>query len=277
VSYITLPYLHNLYFLYHITLFFVLFTLTIDMAAYNESQSMRSQNVLINVEELAEVVRKSSIPPQSIWPVVLPPSALGNPGPLGLGGFALTTFCLSVFNTGVLANGNVATVVLPLALFYGGLAQLIAGIFEYKVPNTFGATAFISYGSFWLSYAYLVSYVAPTFPAATAHEGIGLYLLCWTIFTLYMFVASLRTSRVVTAVFFFLSITFILLTVGTLAQNESTSRAGGWFGLITAFCAWYGSAAVVINSTWEQAVLPVGVYDKSKNIGQFWAFRRPAA
>jgi len=228
------------------------------------------KTVTINMDELAEIVRKSNAP--AIMPAILPPSALGNPGPLGLGAFALTTFCLSVFNTGVFINASQAAVVLPLALFYGGLAQLIAGIFEYKVPNTFGATAFISYGSFWLSYAALVEYVAPTLPAETAHEAIGLFLFAWNIFTVYMFFASLKTSRVVSFVFFFLSITFLLLTIGAFANNTHCTQAGGWFGLITALFAWYGSAAVVVNSTWERTVLPVGVYNKAQSVGQFWFY-----
>jgi len=230
------------------------------------------KTITINMDELADIVRKSQTP--APMPPILPPSALGNPGPLGLGAFALTTFCLSVFNTGVFINASQSAVVLPLALFYGGLAQLIAGIFEYKIPNTFGATAFISYGSFWLSYAALVRYVAPTLPAASAHEAIGLYLFVWNIFTVYMFIASLKTSRVITCVFFFLSITFLLLTIGAFANNTHCTQAGGWFGLITALFAWYGSAAVVINSTWERTVLPVGVYTKGQDIREFWCFMK---
>jgi len=235
----------------------------------NATPTPKNDMVTISVDDLAEIIRRSNSAPAPL-PTILPPSALGNPGPLGLGAFALTTFCLSVFNTGVFINAELSGVVLPLALFYGGLAQLIAGIFEYKIPNTFGATAFISYGSFWLSYAALVEYVAPTLPAATAHQAVGLYLFVWTIFTVYMLFASLKTSRVVSAVFFFLSITFLLLTIGALGSSANCTKAGGWFGLITALFAWYGSAAVVINSTWERTVLPVGVYAKDKHLLEFW-------
>ncbi|KAI9094006.1 GPR1/FUN34/yaaH family-domain-containing protein [Phlyctochytrium arcticum] len=190
-----------------------------------------------------------------------PPSGLGNPGPLGLAAFATTTFVLSCFNTGVLIDKRLEGVVLPLGLFYGGIAQFAAGMWEYQTNNTFGATAFTSYGAFWMSFAAYVYFIVPTLAEIpNAHYATGLYLLAWTIFTLYMTVAAWRVSRAVFAVFFFLSITFFFLTVGTLADHSGTHDAGGWFGLITAFTAWYGSGAVVINSTFGRAVLPVGTY-----------------
>jgi len=189
-----------------------------------------------------------------------PPSGLGNPGPLGLGSFAMTTFILSCFNAGVLIDSSLEPVVLPVALFYGGIAQFIAGLYEFKIPNTFGFTAFCSYGAFWVSFAAYVQFVVPTLPAAKANEATGLLLLAWAIFTAYMLLASVKVSWVVFGVFFALEVTFILLAAGNFANNKNTVEAGGWFGLITAFLAWYGSGAVVVNSTWGREVFPLGVH-----------------
>lgn len=184
-------------------------------------------------------------------------AAIADPGPLGLGAFALTTFCLSVFNAHLITDAKLEAVVLPLALFYGGLSQLLAGMWEFKKANTFGALAFTSYGAFWLSFAALVKFVAPELPPSTAHEGIGLFLLAWTIFTAYMTVAAVRVSGAVLVVFVALTLTFLLLTIGELAERPSITHVGGYLGLVTAVSAWYASAAGVINSTWRRSVLPV--------------------
>jgi len=191
-----------------------------------------------------------------------PPSGLGNPGPLGLAGFALTTFTLSVFNTGVIVDPLLEGVVLPLALFYGGITQFIAGLFEYKIPNTFGATAFCSYGAFWMSFAGYVYFFVPTLPAATVHEATGLFLFVWMIFTMYMTLAAYKVSVALFSLFVSLSITFLFLTIGALAQVTACTHAGGWLGLLTALIAWYCSFAVVFNSTWGKDYIPIGVCTK---------------
>ena len=133
-----------------------------------------------------------------------PTSFIADPGPLGLAGFAMTTFILSVFNAHIL-DASLEAVVLPVALFYGGIAQVLAGMWEFKKNNTFGALAFTSYGAFWLSFAALVKFIAAGLPPATAHQAVGLYLLSWTIFTLYMTIASAKTSGAVFGVFIILS------------------------------------------------------------------------
>jgi uncharacterized protein len=184
-------------------------------------------------------------------------ASIADPAPLGLAAFALTTFVLSTFNAGLLPK-TVEAVVLPLALFYGGFAQVLAGMWEFKKGNTFGALAFTSYGAFWLSFAALVRFVAGDLPAADAEKGIGVFLLAWTIFTLYMTLASLRTSNILVLVFVTLSITFALLTVGAFAGNSTISQLGGWFGLLTAFEAWYASAAGVTAATFARPILPTG-------------------
>jgi succinate-acetate transporter protein len=184
------------------------------------------------------------------------PASIADPGPLGLAGFAATTFMLSVFNAHIITAVGLEAVVLPMALFYGGLAQLLAGMWEFKKANTFGALAFTSYGAFWLSFAALVKFIAPGLPADTAHQAVGLYLLTWTIFTLYMTVASSRVNGAVFAVFVVLSVTFIFLTIGELGTNTNMSKIGGWLGILTAVLAWYASFAVVTNATYKRTLLP---------------------
>jgi succinate-acetate transporter protein len=179
-----------------------------------------------------------------------------DPGPLGLGAFALTTFVLSMFTSG-LVNDAGEPVVLGLALAYGGLAQLLAGMWEFRTGNTFGAVAFTSFGAFWLSYWALVTFFAADIPEANAGDAIGLYLIAWGIFTTYMFVASLRTTAAVAVVFLLLAVTFFLLGLGDTGDNIDLTNAGGGFGLATAAAAWYASFAGVCNSTFGRTVLPV--------------------
>src|SRR4051794_2788258 len=184
-----------------------------------------------------------------------PSRGIADPGPLGLAAFALTTFVLSLFNAGI-APENLEAVVLPLALFYGGLAQLLAGMWEFKKANTFGATAFGSFGAFWLAFAAYVKFVVPGLPTDSAHTATGLFLLVFAVFTSYMFIASLRVSGAVALVFLTLAATFIVLTIGNLSDTTGIIKVGGWLGLITAVCAWYASFATVVNDTWKRTLLP---------------------
>jgi hypothetical protein len=202
---------------------------------------------------------KPSVPVADTAPT-LPQPQIADPGPLGLAGFAMTTFVLSVFNTNML-SGKLEATVLPLAIFYGGGAQLLAGMWEFRKGNTFGALAFSSFGAFWLSFYWYVHSVAGSLPAADAHKATGLFLLAWAIFTVYMTVAAMRTNGAVLAVFVALSITFIILAIGAFANSSGKSpyivdQIGGWFGLITAALAWYASFAGVTNGTWGRTVLP---------------------
>lgn len=200
-------------------------------------------------DEIATVEERAAAVPPSV-------AATADPGPLGLAGFAMTTFVLSVFNANIIGNHALEAVVLPIALFYGGIAQLLAGMWEFKKNNTFGALAFTSYGAFWMAFAAYVKFVAGGLPAAQAHEATGLFLLAWTIFTVYMLVASMRTTAVIAFVFATLTVTFVALTVGALGNHPDVTKAGGWLGLITAALAWYGSMAGVTNATWGRTVLP---------------------
>jgi len=179
-----------------------------------------------------------------------------DPGPLGLAAFAMTTFVLSMFNAKLVSSGG-EPVVLGLALAYGGIAQLLAGMWEFRTGNTFGAVAFSSYGAFWISFWALVVFYVPKIPAADAGHAIGLYLWAWGIFTTYMFVASLRTTGAVALVFFLLAITYILLAAGNSGNHVNVIKWGGYIGLATAAAAWYASFAAVMNSTFGRTVLPV--------------------
>ena len=180
-----------------------------------------------------------------------------DPGPLGLAGFAMTTFVLSMFNADLVNKGG-EPVVLGLALAYGGVAQLLAGMWEFRTGNTFGAVAFSSFGAFWISYWALVTFFVDSIPAANAGAAIGLYLWAWAIFTTYMFIASLRTTVAVAVVFFLLAITFILLGAGNSGDHTTVIKWGGYIGLLTAVAAWYASFAAVINSTFGRVIAPVG-------------------
>jgi succinate-acetate transporter protein len=185
-----------------------------------------------------------------------PTAGIADPGPLGLAGFAATTFVLSVFNAKLVKTESLEAVVLPLALFYGGLAQLLAGMWEFKKANTFGATAFGSYGAFWLAFAAYVKFVVPGLPTDSAHTATGLFLLVFAVFTTYMFIASMQVSGAVALVFLTLAATFIVLTIGNLSDTDGIIKVGGWLGLITAVCAWYASFATVVNDTWKRTLLP---------------------
>jgi succinate-acetate transporter protein len=177
-----------------------------------------------------------------------------DPGPLGLAGFAMTTFVLSLMNANLVSIKGIGAV-LGLAIAYGGLAQLLAGMWEFRTGNTFGAVAFTSFGAFWISFYFILKVV----PAATVtSHGVSAYLWAWGIFTTYMFLASLRTTGAVALVFLLLAITFILLAIGDMGGGHaSVTHAGGGVGLATAIAAWYASFAAVINSTFGRVIAPV--------------------
>lgn len=182
---------------------------------------------------------------------------IADPGPLGLAAFGLTTLVLSMFNSGLMNGDKGEAVVFGLALFYGGLGQLLAGMWEFKTGNTFGATAFTSYGAFWLSFWAFNQFYASKIDPAYLGKAVALYLIAWGIFTAFMFVASLRTTGIIAIVFALLTATFFLLGLGDRAGSENTLKLGGYVGLLTAAAAFYGSFAGVTNSTFGKTVLPV--------------------
>lgn len=195
-------------------------------------------------DEQAEPVRRA-----------LPAYVVADPAPLGLGAFAMTTFALSISNTNVWGAG--ASAALALALVYGGAAQLLAGMWEFVRKNTFGAVAFTSYSAFWISYYVLSKSVLPSIKLpAEVSIAVGVFLLCWTIFTFYMTIASFRVSGAVVAVFVLLLATFILLTIGAFENMATVTKAGGWVGVATAAAAWYASFAGVMNETFKRRLIP---------------------
>jgi|SRR5665213_276564 len=193
-------------------------------------------------------VAQPSSPPVAEWKPA-------DPGPLGLAGFAMTTFVLSMFNSNMV-DGRGLPVVLGLALVYGGVVQLLAGMWEFRTGNTFGAVAFCSYGAFWISFWALNVFYAKQIGGNAGH-AVGVYLWAWAIFTTYMAVAALRVSGAVLTVFVLLAVTFVLLAIGATGPHEAVTHWGGYFGLATAAAAWYASFAAVLNSTFGRAVLPV--------------------
>jgi uncharacterized protein len=190
-----------------------------------------------------------------------------DPGPLGLAAFAGTTFMLSLINAGLVGThrvpgGGLLPMVAGLALAYGGIAQLVAGLWEFRTGNTFGAVAFCSYGAFWISFFFIVQSVGKNVPTEV-FSGLGLYLWMWGIFTAYMFIASLRTTGAVAIVFLLLAITFLILGIGnsslagTASATNGTIKLGGYVGIVTAIAAWYASFAAVVNSTFGRVLMPV--------------------
>jgi succinate-acetate transporter protein len=191
-------------------------------------------------------------------PSHVPGAHIADPAPLGLGAFALTTFVLSAVNAGWFP-ATVEPVVFGLDLAYGGIAQFAAGIWEFAKGNTFGATAFCSYGGFWLSFWYLTGHTDLSGASAgDAGHAVGLYLLAWGIFTAYMSVAAIKTNLAVFAVFVLLTLTFLALAWGEFATSTGIHKFGGYLGLLTALTAWYASMAGVTAFTWGRQILPVG-------------------
>jgi succinate-acetate transporter protein len=154
-------------------------------------------------------------------------------------------------------NADAEPIVFGLALAYGGLAQLLAGMWEFRTGNTFGAVAFTSYGAFWISFWAFQQFYAKSVPADQVGNAVGVYLVAWGFFTSYMFIASLRTTGAVATVFALLALTYFLLGIGEWTTTDGIVKAGGVVGLATAAAAWYASFAAVTNATFGRTVLPV--------------------
>jgi hypothetical protein len=167
---------------------------------------------------------------------------VADPAPLGLAAFALTTFVLSSVNAGLVPKGA-EPVVFGLAAAYGGIAQFAAGMWEFQRKNTFGATAFTSYGAFWISFALLVTLYIGKIPPENIPVAVGLFLLAWSLFTTYMTIEARKHAKPVFITFVLLTPTFYLLAFGALFGIPALSLFGGYLGILTAFAAWYASYA----------------------------------
>jgi succinate-acetate transporter protein len=181
-----------------------------------------------------------------------------NPAPLGLMGFGITTILLNLANIGVLAVGSA---VLVAGLAIGGLAQLVAGVMEWKKRNTFGTVAFTAYGLFWLSLVALI--VMPRFGLADAADrsGMAAYLFVWGLFSVVLFVATLKMNRAVMIVFFALTLLFFLLAIADATGSATLQRVAGYEGILCGLGAMYIGAAQILNEVWGRSVLPVGTID----------------
>jgi succinate-acetate transporter protein len=193
-------------------------------------------------------------------------AAIADPAPLGLAGFALTTFLLSASNA-QWTDGSDAW--LGYAFAYGGVAQLLAGMWEFRNRNVFGATAFSTYGAFWIGLGLYVTQVVPKQAVAAAaakhvplesivQNDLGWILLAFAIFNTYMLLWSTQVTVAVFAVFLTLEATLIILFIGNFSGSTGTIKLGGWLGVLTALCAWYASAAGVINGMSGRQAVPVG-------------------
>ena len=189
--------------------------------------------------------------------VVAVPAA--NPAALGLVAFGLTTVLLSLVNAGVLpaAGGDV---VIPLALVFGGLLQIFAGVFEFKLGNTFGMTAFLSYGAFWWWHAFLLLLAhSHLIDISQAGPTIGAGILLFGVLTLYLWISTFRLPRITFLIFLTLWVTFALLGFGFIYGNQNLVHAGGWLGILCGALAMYGSFGIVTNATFGRVVVPLGL------------------
>jgi len=178
-----------------------------------------------------------------------------NPAPLGLAAFGLTTLVLSLVNANLINQGD-APVVLGMAFAYGGIAQLLAGMWEFRTGNTFGAVAFTTYGAFWNSAWLLLTQYAKLIPPTAVPSALGAYFWAWAVITALLFLCSFKQPIGVILVFLALTVTFALLGIGHAGGSMSTIHAGGWAGLITAALALYCVAGGIMKHQYDNPILP---------------------
>ncbi len=181
--------------------------------------------------------------------------ATSNPAPLGLMGFGMTTVLLNIHNAGFFELG---TMILGMGIFYGGMAQIVAGIMEWKKGNTFGTTAFTSYGFFWLSLVALL--VMPKLGLGNAPEKMAMvaYLSMWGLFTAVLFIGTLKLNRALQFVFASLAILFFLLAYGDYTGSATVKHIAGYEGIICGLSAIYAALAQVLNEVYGRVVAPIG-------------------
>jgi len=178
-----------------------------------------------------------------------------NPAPLGLLGFGMTTVLLNLHNASLF---ELSSMILAMGIFYGGCAQIIAGIMEWKKKNTFGTTAFTSYGLFWLTLVGLIVMPKLGWIEAPSKEGMAAYLFMWGLFTLIMFFGTLRLNRALQFVFASLALLFFLLALGDFMENEQIKLIAGVEGIICGLSAVYAGLAQVLNEVYGRTIWPLG-------------------
>jgi succinate-acetate transporter protein len=178
-----------------------------------------------------------------------------NPAPLGLMGFGMTTVLLNLHNAGLFELGSM---ILAMGIFYGGLAQIIAGIMEWKKGNTFGTTAFTSYGLFWLTLVYLILLPKMGLVESPSNVAMGAYLIMWGIFTGFLFIGTLKLNRALQVVFATLTVLFFLLAIGDLTGSAVIKHIAGFEGIACGLSAIYAAIAQVLNDVYGKTVLPIG-------------------
>lgn len=180
----------------------------------------------------------------------------GNPAPLGLLGFGMTTILLNLHNAGIF---ELNSMIMGMGIFMGGIAQVLAGIQEWKKNNTFGATAFTAYGSFWLSLVAIWLIPTTSFGAGfkSSEAGIAWYLLLWGVFTFFMFIATLKLNRLTQSIFLTLTVLFVLLASAIFLDNKSLHTIAGYEGILCGMLAFYGSVAQVINEVHGKKTFPL--------------------
>ncbi len=180
-----------------------------------------------------------------------------NPAPLGLLGFGMTTTLLNLHNAGLF---ELDSMIMGMGIFMGGIAQIFAGLQEWKKNNTFGATAFTAYGSFWLSLVAIWLIPKTSFGAsyASSETAVAWYLLLWGVFTLFMFIGTLKLSRILQLIFSTLTILFFLLAISDFTGSESLHHIAGYEGIVCGLLAFYGCVAQILNEVYGKTVLPLG-------------------
>ncbi|MFP4125508.1 MAG: acetate uptake transporter, partial [Alphaproteobacteria bacterium] len=171
-----------------------------------------------------------------------------NPAPLGLLAFGLTTVMLSMHNAGLF---GLDAMILAMAVFYGGIAQVFAGVFEWRKNNTFAATAFISYGFFWLTLAGIITFPSLGLAEPASQTAMAAYLGMWGLLSFVLFIATFRLNRALQLVFFLLTVAFTLLAVGDLTGSPMLKTIAGWEGIVLGFCAIYTGLAQVLNEVYD--------------------------
>jgi hypothetical protein len=184
-------------------------------------------------------------------------SALANPAPLGLMGFGMTTVLLNLLNSGIISS-TAWSMILAMGIFYGGIAQIIAGLMEFRKGNTFGTTAFTSYGLFWISLVALL--IFPKLGWYPAPDGVSMaaYLAMWGLFTAYMFVGTLNKNRAIQFVFGSLAILFFMLAIADFSGIAMVKTLAGLEGIVCGFSAIYLACAEVLNDAHGRKILPIG-------------------